>query len=104
MKRSIGVVMVVLLAGCRAQIQHGLEERDGRRRSLFDYFHGRSRLTTRPGWISNWPILPCTPLMWKRCSDKIRLSIGHQYFLCAFFDGWRANQKDGRTLINFSII
>ncbi len=28
MKRSIGVVLVVLLAGCRAQIQHGLDERD----------------------------------------------------------------------------
>lgn len=25
---------------------YGLEERDGRRRSLFDYFHGRSRLST----------------------------------------------------------
>src|SRR5512138_768654 len=25
---------------------YGLEQRDGRRRSLFDYFHGRSRLST----------------------------------------------------------
>ena len=25
---------------------YGLEERDGTRRSLFDYFHGRSRLST----------------------------------------------------------
>lgn len=40
---------------------YGLEERDGRRRSLFDYFHGRSRLTT---WLRS--------ILAQRHVDRIR--------------------------------
>jgi RNA polymerase sigma-70 factor (ECF subfamily) len=40
---------------------YGLEERDGRRRSLFDYFHGRSRLGT---WLRS--------ILAQRHVDRIR--------------------------------
>jgi RNA polymerase sigma-70 factor (ECF subfamily) len=40
---------------------YGLEERDGRRRSLFDYFHGRSRLST---WLRS--------ILAQRHVDRIR--------------------------------
>jgi RNA polymerase sigma-70 factor (ECF subfamily) len=40
---------------------YGIEERDGRRRSLFDYFHGRSRLST---WLRS--------ILAQRHVDRIR--------------------------------
>jgi RNA polymerase sigma factor (sigma-70 family) len=42
---------------------YGLEERDGRRRSLFDYFHGRSRLST---WLRS--------ILAQRNVDRVRLA------------------------------
>ena len=42
---------------------YGLEERDGRRRSLFDYFHGRSRLST---WLRS--------ILAQRNVDRVRVA------------------------------